>query len=225
MCGFAATAQADSIGVHFTGGAANLGAADQPGVVPGANWNSVINPTSSMGISGSGIALNDNTGAATTALLSYTADGTYDGFGPTNFANSATNALYHGGLFGNRTNNTLNPGTDITITVTNIPYAKYDVYSYASQDTTATNTLSISNGTTTYYYASNGSSNAGATSLLLTTSTNPLSPTLGPAQYQIFSEMTASSFTLTTAGSIILHAAMSETSLNCWKLSVMSVCS
>jgi hypothetical protein len=44
--------------------------------------------------------------------------------------------------------------------------------------------------------------NDAALAPLQTTSTNPLGPTAGPAQYQIFSGMTASSVTITTGGSL-----------------------
>jgi hypothetical protein len=86
--------------------------------------------------------------------------------------------------------------------VTNIPYASYAAYVYASQDAISAVTLSISNGATTYYYASSGSSNAGVTSLLRTVSTNQSSPTLGPAQYQVFAGLSGPTLTLTTGGSI-----------------------
>ena len=104
--------------------------------------------------------------------------------------------LYHGGVYGD------NATREVSITISNIPYAKYDAYVYASQDTTNTKTLSISNGTMTFYYRGNGQMNAGATGLLLTTSTDQANPTVGPAQYQLFRGLTGSSLTLTTGGSI-----------------------
>jgi hypothetical protein len=55
---------------------------------------------------------------------------------------------------------------------------------------------------TTYYYRSDGRLNNVATSLLQTTSTDPLNPTIGPGQYQLFGGLTGSSFALTTGGSI-----------------------
>jgi hypothetical protein len=79
----------------------------------------------------------------------------------------------------------------------------YDVYVFASTDTANNPLLSNTIGATTFYYGSDGSfGNSSATSLLLTTSTDPLNPTRGPAQYQRYRNLTGSSFTLTTAGSI-----------------------
>ena len=183
-------AQAQGIGVNFSGGQNLLVPTDQPGVVPGGNFNTVV------GASGSNVGLADSTGAMTTALLTYNSTTVYDGFSGTNTANAATNVLYQGGLAGN--NNQL----EVSISVSNIPYALYNVYVYASADTTNTSTLSLSDGTTTYYYASDGSFNNSATSLLQTTSTNALNPTIGPGQYQVFSGLSASTFNVTTGGSI-----------------------
>jgi hypothetical protein len=183
-------ARAAIIGVNFDAGVWTLAPTDQPGVVPGANWNNV------SGASGTNVALQDSNASPTTALLSFNSTQAFSGYSGTNTPNAATNTLYRGGLVGS------NISPEVSITLTGIPYAKYDLYSYASQDTTATNTLSITDGTTTFYYAGDGRLNSAATSLLLTTSTNPASPTTGPGQYQLFSGLTGSSVTLTTGGSI-----------------------
>jgi hypothetical protein len=142
------------------------------------------------------VALLENSATPTTARLTFSSTGDFDGFTGTSTPNVATSVLYQGGVFGN------NLLGEVHITLTNIPYSKYDVYVYASADTFVTNTLSITNGVTTFYYASDGRFNNAATSLLQTTSTNPASPTTGPGQYQLFSGQTRATFTLTTAGSI-----------------------
>ncbi len=177
-------------GINFTAGGYRLAPTDLPGVVPGANWNNVI------GASGSGVVLQDNTGTPTTARLTFNSTGAYDAFSAPKTPSAATNVLYQGGVYGD------NATREVSITISNIPYAKYDAYVYASQDTTNTKTLSISNGTMTFYYRGNGQMNAGATGLLLTTSTDQANPTVGPAQYQLFRGLTGSSLTLTTGGSI-----------------------
>ncbi|MBS1725965.1 MAG: PEP-CTERM sorting domain-containing protein [Armatimonadetes bacterium] len=182
------TAQAQTIGINFSGGGLSMGSGDEPGVVSGANWNNLTTG------SGSGVALMDSSGAMTSALLSFSAAGTYDEFNKPSTANSATNRLYGGGLYGDPTQ------AEIRVSVSGITYADYDVYVYASADTSHTNTLSISDGSTTFYYASPGSVNSGASNLLLTTSTSSASPTVGKAQYQVFHEH-GSSFTLNTFGS------------------------
>lgn len=183
------------IGLNFTGGSHLLAAIDEPGVVAGANWNNVIG--------GGGTTLSgllDASGAVTSASVMVNSGNTYDAFTVPMTSNPATNKLYSGGLFG-LGNNTAD--TEVSITVNNIPYAAYDVYVYSSTDTANNPTLSNTIGATTYYYGSDGTfGNSSATSLLLTTSTDPLNPTRGPAQYQLFGGLTGSSFTLTTGGSM-----------------------
>ena len=182
-------AQAASIGINFGDGGFVMAAADEPGVVTGANWNNAVGGSGFM-------LLNDNAGNATTADVSWSAAGAFDVFGTPATGNSATNAMYSGGLFGD--SNT----SEVFVTISNISYLNYAVYVYASSDEANDGPMSISNGTTTYYYQSGGSGNAGAASLLLTTSTNPLLPTNGQAQYQIFQLLNSPTFSLSTGGSI-----------------------
>lgn len=186
----AGSAHARTIGVNFDSGSHAVQATDAPGLVAGANWNNV------SGSSGSGIVLRDDAAAATAASLSFSAGFSYAGFGVPATANSGTNTMYRAGIGG------ANAAAEASVTVTNIPYAVYDVYVYASADSTAISELSVTDGTTTYYYASAGAANGGAGSLLQTTSTSSGSPTVGPAQYQVFSALAAPSFTLTQAGSV-----------------------
>lgn len=178
---------AASIGVNFSGGVNTIPASASPGIVPAINWNNIA------GTSGTNITLNDDTATATTTQLTFNAASLYNSFTVINTPNAATNTLYKSGLI-------LNDG--VAISLSGIPYSSYDLYVFASADTTATNQLSISNGTTTFYYASAGQHNSGATALLQTTSTTSGSPTTGRAQYQLFSGLTGSSVTLTTGGSI-----------------------
>ena len=196
LMGGAAQAQ---IGANFTAGAHLLGATDQPGVVAGANWNNVVG--SGLNIVGTTVSnLLDASGATTTAYLKVNSGYGYDGTPPPTTANLATRTLYSGCLYG------LGDGTSnaqFSVTLGNIPYASYDVYVYASHDTTSptSSVLSTTIGAQTFYYASGGAANPSATTLLQTTSTDALSPTRGPAQYQLFSDVTGSSFTLTSKGS------------------------
>jgi hypothetical protein len=182
---------AASIGVNFSGSGSNIIApSGSPGIVPAINWNNIA------GASGTNITLNDDTATATTTQLTFNSTVFFDGFQPTNTSNAATNTLYRSGIVGD------NATREVSISLSGIPYSSYDLYVFASADTTATNQLSISNGTTTFYYASGGQNNLGATALLQTTSTTSGSPTTGPGQYQLFSGLTGSSVTLTTGGSI-----------------------
>jgi hypothetical protein len=181
---------AASIGVNFSGGVNTIPASGSPGIVPAINWNNIA------GRSGTNITLNDDTATATTAKLTFNSTTDDNSFAVINTPNAATNTLYRSGIFGDNTTR------EVSISLSGIPYSSYDLYVFASPDTTATNQLSISNGTTTFYYASAGQRNSGATALLKTTSTTSGSPTTGRAQYQLFSGLTGSSVTLTTGGSI-----------------------
>ncbi len=182
-------ADAAIIGVNFSAGGFAMAAADQPGIVSGANWNNVT------GSSGTNVALQDSLAASTTAVLTYSSAIAYGSYATPAISNAATNKMYRSGLGGDSILG------EVHITLTAIPYAAYAVYVYASEDTTDTHTLSITDGSTTFYYRGNGSRNSSAASLLETTGTNSLSPTIGPAQYQIFHE-TSSSVTFKTGGSI-----------------------
>ena len=183
-------ADAESIGINFTGNTVFLQPTDQPGVVPGSNWNNV------NGASGNSITLNNSTGSLTTGLLSFASALAVDGVHPPATPNAATNLLYRGELVGN------NSIREVSINLSNIPFTSYDIYVYASQNAGITNTLSITNGITTFYYRGAGQTNDNATHLIETTSTDPSDPTSGAAQYQVFRGLTASSFDLVTGGSI-----------------------
>ncbi len=93
------------------------------------------------------------------------------------------------------------PGaSEVSIEVTGIPYALYAVYTYTPL--VSPGTVSISDGNTTFYYEFGGTRIDTVAALVLTTSKNPLSPTSGPAQYQVFSGLSGSGFTLKTGGSV-----------------------
>jgi PEP-CTERM motif len=169
---------------------ASLATSDQPGVVTGGYWT---NANTGADSSASNVALVDSTGASTTAKVSFSANNYYGNFAQPNTSNTATNALYHKGIDGNSP----------SFTVSNIPYAQYTLYVYASQDTTNTSRLNVSNGTTTYYYESNGNRNSSATSLLLATSTSLGSPTIGVALYEMFAGLSGASVTITAGGGIV----------------------
>ncbi len=182
------TATAQTIGINFgaTTGTKSMTATDQPGVIAGANWNNF------SASSGSLLSLIDSTGSASTAKLTFNSAGVYPGPAITNTSNAATNKMYSGCLVGD------NVVSEISISVTNIPFALYDVYVYSTLDFGQPgDEISISDGTTTYYSAG-GSGPSLPTSLLQTISTSIGSPTVGDGQYQIFSDKSSSSVTINT---------------------------
>lgn len=178
------------IGVNFSAGSFAVSSNDQPGIVGGRNWNNIA------GGNGSNLVLNDSAGTATTARLTFSAAGAYNGFSTLATSNPATNTMRRGGLYGS------NESGEVAVTITNIPFSYYDVYVYASADHANTSTLSLSDGSTTYYYRSNGQSDAGASTQQEVTSTDSATPTIGRAFYQVFRNKSGPSFSVTTGGSI-----------------------
>lgn len=118
--------------MNFSAGTRTLLAADSPGIAFGGNWNNVANG------SGSGIALNDHSGTATAARLTFSSTGANPGMPTPATSNAALNRLYAGALWGDNTTR------EISVTVTNVPYNFYDVYVYTYGG--GPGTLSISNG-------------------------------------------------------------------------------
>lgn len=199
-----------SIGVNFSGISQNVAPADQPGIAPGANWNNLTPCRYNEGfggchfaITGVGTAsLRDNSGALTSATIQYRSAYTWSSWPQPNTPNTATNLMYVGGLAADPTCCGGPYYGEASITVTNVPYAAYDVYVYSGPPEGPGDVpVSITNGSTTYYYSTGGSTNSMATMLTQTVSTDPNHPTAGPAQYQVF-HMTARDITLTTGGSI-----------------------
>jgi hypothetical protein len=113
---------ADSIGINFTGGGwttpTALGPTAVAGVVAQSNWND------EGGKTGAGVTLNNDAGADSGASLSFNTDGLWTA----NTGRSDGNqALLDGYL------DALN-ATDTSVSITNVPYAVYDVYLYFDSD-------------------------------------------------------------------------------------------
>lgn len=206
-------AKAGSIGLKFTNDPNGpLSTTDSPGIVSGQNWNIYTTgfcpgnqfpgqrPCSPVGVS-----LKDNLGSPTGALLSYSgSDHAYDWNSASGYedcqsspypcwnlatTNSATNVLYSGGLVGGG-------GTPMIITLSNIPYASYQLITYSSDPFSDGAGViwkeSISDGTTSYWIGGSLTPNTNVSSLTLTTSVNQLAPQAGFGQYQVFNEGTSS---------------------------------
>ncbi len=176
-----------SIALQFVGQGTALLSTDSAGLasVAQTNWNVL------SGASFTSSALSNSAGAATTATLTGSANGTYWS-GGSSAAPAGNGKLASGELF-----NTW-PGAP-TLAVANIPYAKYDVYVYAGIDAPGryqTVSVTPSGGTAQYYsFTTEGGSSAwtAATSTWNGTGT---APSLPVANYVHFSGLTASSFTM-----------------------------
>lgn len=173
----------DVIGVNFTAGVHAIARRAR-----GAVWNNV------EGHTGTDLPLADAEGNPTTARLTFESASAYAEFGAPRTPNRDIDELYRGGLVGNDTL------SEVRVSVTDIPFARHDVFVFASADTADRSTLSITDGRTTFYYRSAGRGNGGAARLLRTRSRNPSAPTEGPAQYQVFRGL-GGSFALATGGS------------------------
>jgi len=136
-------------------------------------------------------ALSDSTGTATSASLTGSSNGTYGGGGSS--ASPAGNAkLASGELFNGW------PGSP-TMTVTDIPYAHYDVYVYAGIDATGrkeTVSLTPDGGTDQFYSFTTEGGGSGWTAATSTWDGSGTAPTLPSANYVHYTGQTASSFTL-----------------------------
>lgn len=189
----ASAAHAASIGINFVGSSGadgTLASTDVAGVVPQANFNN------ETGSSGGPVSLVNSLGAATTATLTYSANGSYSVQGGNATTNQPGNeALNAGFIYGNG-----------TATVSSVPYASYNVYVYQLNDAAGRQETTSLNGATSYYgqapnpgstnYVDNNASTAynyvRATSQTAGTFTNP-------ADYTLFTNVTGSSFTITTS--------------------------
>jgi hypothetical protein len=187
--------RAGLISVNFAGTDQSLGTADAAGVVSATNWNNAY------GTTGANLTLLDSTGALSGALLSYAATDARNqsaylvnpgnaGFSPwvrPSTADANTNHLWDGALVG--FNDTPN---EVSISVTNIPYAKYDVYVYANTNSPYTGSMGVTDGTTTFRYTSPGTAVSPASLTQNFGSVNAY------GVYQIFTDKTSSTLNLST---------------------------
>ena len=157
-----------SIGVQFVGGGSAITGSD--GVISMSNWNSLT------GTSFTNVALINNSGAATTAVLNVTAPG---GTGTYSTGNSIQ--LLNGYLYG---------GDAFTSVITGIPFQRYNVYAYVVDASSNSDQVSI-NGTT-YYYQS-------GTQGPFTQITNTTPGTYQTGNYALANKISGSSLTISTS--------------------------
>ena len=168
-----------SIGIKLAADTATtLAPAESAGVFSQVNWNNF------GGSTGSGSTLKDSSGAVVTgAALSYSGPYTFSGIGVT--ADPNTKLL--------STRIETNDGTvPVSVTVSGLSFAKYDVYAYFGSDGGGRFGNVGLVGGTTYYYQTVGDPGGAFSQTTSTSSTDPR-----PASdYAIFSGLTANSFTL-----------------------------
>jgi hypothetical protein len=159
------------------------------GIFAATNWNN-SNPGDNGGVS----ALNDNTGATTTAA--FTVTGTYGGWGIGTVSGADADGTYNRRLLGGYANTAAGTGPEV-FSITGIPYANYNVIVYFSSDTTnRAGTIGCSGAGVTYDFSTIGPSSISGTNAILTqtTDTTGANP---PADWAMFSNLSGSSETLT----------------------------
>lgn len=184
----------NTIAVNFAGGG-NGGSAgvtmlpsDAGGVYATGNYNNFANAGNTNS------ALFDNTGVVLpTTTITTTAGGNYSAGNATVIPANADQKLNDGFIYGNG-----------SVTITNIPYAHYDVYIFELNDAGGRVETTTANGVSYYGAAANptdASHLSGSNTPYLytqTTSTDPNNPTAG-GDFVLYSGQTGSTFTFTTS--------------------------
>jgi len=158
------------------------------GVEPAANWNNSWpnNPT---------VNLADNTGTPTTVDIAYNSFGGWSiqGSHPGLDADGSYNRELLNGYLNSGNSNT---PTNSSVSITQIPFAYYDLYVYFSSDT-AGRIGTVTDGTTTYGFSTLGASslnNASGNAVL--TRTTAAGTGYPAANYAVFTGLTGSSKTI-----------------------------
>ena len=202
-----------SIGLNFN--ASNSGRTGAPynldstppgltaGVVAQNNWNDLSGNSQTSPSS----PFQDSTGAATTATATWSGADTWGTYGSSQ--SSADLQLLNGYL--DNHHQTLSAAT---VTVSNIPYATYEVIAYVNSDHLNTNSNAsfgnialsgASSGNATYYYTAIGPVSytsaqlAAGAEYIQTTATSDAGSGNPVADYAIFTGVTGNSFTLTNS--------------------------
>ncbi len=194
IAGFWATSvPAQVISWNFDGYGDISGPSQLAGVVLAPYWNSTYLIDSNSGAPENNLL--DNTGTATTLGASFTDNSQY-GYAiqfstPAQDANGSYNKYLLNGYLNN------GGGGDVTISLSSIPYSVYNIIVYLSSDT-AGRTGTVNVGSTTYDFSTMGPAEiSGANAALIQTS--DMSGANPSADYAIFSGLTGSAQTITTA--------------------------
>ncbi|HLX60329.1 MAG TPA: autotransporter-associated beta strand repeat-containing protein [Planctomycetota bacterium] len=171
------------IGIHFSTGRANVGDIDNvtgtAGVVPMQNWNNV------PGITGANVALVDGNGAASPANVTFTGSpNTYSVYGASQTNQDAQ--LMNSYIDNNAT-------STITVTVANIPYARFRAIVYVGSDGNG-RIGHVTVGSTTYYFTTN--INPFASYIQATATTAAAS---AAANYALFDDLSGPTLTIVQA--------------------------
>jgi len=178
-----------------------ISGANVAGIAPAANWNdSWLENGNAISPYGSPTVVNglvDNTGTATSLNIAYQAWGFWSvqGSAPGQDADGTYNRNLLNGYLNAGPAGWGPPVTNSTITLSSIPYSRYNLYVYLSSDV-AGRIGTVSDGNTTYDFASVGPSETSGANALFTQTTDTTALYPG-ADYAVFTGETASSLTIT----------------------------
>jgi autotransporter-associated beta strand protein len=164
---------------------------DLAGLVPATNWvDTYLNNIT--------VGLPDNTGAVTTMNLGYGSYNTWQvySYHPGYDANGTANREMLNGYLNAGPAAWNPPVTNSYISLTNIPYAQYDVVVYFTSDTSGRH-ASIDNGITTYYFSTVGSPEVSSANALFLPTTQTNSSIFPSADFAFFPGMTSANATFT----------------------------
>ena len=194
------TAQAQMIGVDFSGGARTpISGTETAGVVAQQNWNNLSTTSGSL----SSVIDNSNT-TVSGLTVTWGTDGSNDfwPFGGGAFANPGDTNLFSDTL---QSRTSTPDGTQpwrVTFSVTGITYASYDIYVYTAGNTGDVGLVNLNGtwsgnapvgGTSTYFTQTGG---AASSFIEANPAQTTYSTTAAAANYVLFTDVTGSSFTL-----------------------------
>lgn len=187
-------AQAAVISVNFVGGGgpdANGNSITGPaGVVAVDNWNNLTTADSTF------INLIDDTGGFTTADITWDGDGTWAAYAEND--TSGNHQLFNGYVDDFEASG--GGGTNVgRYTVSQVPYALYDVYVYADSDATDGRRASYTIGGTTFYLADTKNFNVDPTFDPVTSTT---AGTFDAGNYMHFQGLSGANFELITTAQV-----------------------
>jgi hypothetical protein len=171
---------ADSIGINFVGGgnggnSGTLAPADTAGVVPQQNFNEIT------GVPSTAIPLSDSNGTSTSAVFNITVNTGAATYSEGISGTDANSEFMNGYL------DPFNSSSGVTFTVSDIPYAQYDVYVYSASD---------HNGDRSSDMTVNGTAYSGLVGHYDPSVGYVVSTSGQPGEYNVFTDQTSSTLTI-----------------------------
>ena len=188
----AGAVHAEMIGIHFNGSSIALPAATSAGLVPQTNWNNEVGQNSATAQS-----LNDSSGAVSGATVTWTSKFIWSN---ANATDTGDRILFKGFIGGQAQD--VGGYRPAVVTISNIPYAEYDVYVYLTDDSVKRAKITIdplaSATSTNWIHLNEQSSTANPAVFTRATSTTAAGAT--SANYALWEGQTSSTLKVTLVG-------------------------